>query len=319
MAVMLTLGVAPGALRLQIRTDGHALVPVYADAIRKDKEIRAEFGVEDLLVVLIEPDDPKGLFNTRTLELVCELTEDFKKIEGIHPWNVFSLLTEPGDRVRPGTLHFRTFLEVIPQTEVELIRLRDDLRAIELYTGTLVSADEKSTAIMVGIPDDMDRTALYRTLKKIIADKGDCGAEIHVIGAPVAEALLGTHILEDLGIPTAVLKDRTFSDDGAGWRIPHSLYDFRVLIARKIGLVPIALVIMAIVFVIGFRSVAAAALPLMEVGACLVFVFGLMGWLNVPVYLTIAVLPIVLTAIGVADEIHIFDRYRGLLRSRPDD
>ena len=57
----------------------------------------------------------------------------------------------------------------------------------------------------------------------------------------------------------------------------------------------------------------------MEVGACLAFVFGLMGWLDVPVYLTIAVLPIVLTAIGVADEIHIFDRYRRSLRSRPTD
>ena len=39
------------------------------------------------------------------------------------------------------------------------------------------------------------------------------------------------------------------------------------------------------------------------------FVFGLMCWINVPVYLTIAVLPVILTAMGIADEIHIFTRY----------
>ena len=320
LGLIITLAVAPGVVRLQLRTDGHALVPAYAPEIEVDREIRAEFGVEDPLVVLITSSHPNGLFNIPTLELVCDLTTEFKQIEGVNPWNVFSLLTEPSDRVRPGTLHFRTFLEMFPRTPVELDRLRDDLRAIELYTGTLVSADEKSTAIMVGVPDDADRIALYRKLKDIIADGPDVEDEVHVIGAPVAEALLGTHILEDLGIPSAVLKDRTFdADNDVAWHMPKSLHDFRVLIARKIGLVPIALLIMSLVFLIGFRSIPAFLLPLMEVGACLAFVFGLMGWLDVPVYLTVAVLPIVLTAVGVADEIHIFDRYRGSLRSRPTD
>ena len=319
-AMVITLAMAPGIIRLQLRTDGHALIPAFAPEIQTDREIRAEFGVEDPLVVLITSADPNGLFNTRTLKLVCDLTTEFKRIEGINPWNVFSLLTEPSHRVRPGTLHFRTFLEKLPETQEELIRLRDDLRSIELYTGTLVSADEKSTAIMVGVPDGADRIELYRKLKEIIAARNDIEDELHVIGAPVAEALLGTHILEDLGIPTAVLKDRTFSAEADNaWRMPQSLYEFRVMIARKIGLVPVALAIISLVFFAAFRSVPAFALPLMEVGACLAFVFGLMGWLDVPVYLTIAVLPIVLTAIGVADEIHIFDRYRRSLRSRPTD
>ena len=54
-------------------------------------------------------------------------------------------------------------------------------------------------------------------------------------------------------------------------------------------------------------------LPLFEVGACLIFVFAMMGWCGTPVYLTIAVLPAILTAVGVADEIHIFTCYRRLL------
>jgi predicted RND superfamily exporter protein len=318
LALVATAGVAPGLLRLEIRTDGHALVPHDAPEIRYDQDIRDEFGVEDPIVVLIRPQHPNGIFNIGTLELVVDLTEAFLDIERIHPWTVFSLSTERGDRVRKGTLIFRTFLEIMPKTQQDLDQLRDDLRAIELYTGTLVSSDESATSIMVGVPPGMERTELYRTVWDIIDDHAIADHEIHVIGAPVAEALLGTHILEDLGVPSAVLGHRTDrSVDRSAFAWPRSMYELRLMVARHIGLVPIALIVMAMVFMICFRSLIGTLLPLMEVGACLVFVFGLMGWCDVPVYLTIAVLPVILTAIGVADEIHIVARYRELLRDRP--
>jgi len=318
-AVLATLGIAPGGLRLKIRTDGHALVPTDAPEILLDQAIREEFGVEDPLVVLIRSDHPDGLYNARTLKLIQDLTREFQRIEGVRPWNVFSLATERGDRVKPGTLIFRRFLDPLPRTPKELERLRDDLQAIELYTGTLVSYDDKAASILVGVPAGVNRTEFYRTVRDIIDGKGDVPEEIHVIGAPVAEALLGTHILEDLGVPSVVLGHRTYQDDEAArWSVPKTLYELRVFIGRHIGLVPVALVVMAIVFVLSFRNLPAVALPLTEVGACLIAVFGLMGWFDVPVYLTIAVLPIILTAIGVADEIHIFARYHEQLRAQPE-
>ena len=123
-------------------------------------------------MVLIRSTGPEGLFNTHTLSLIVDLTEAFRQIEGIHPWNVFSLATEKGDRVIPGTLSFRAFLTPLPQTHEDLEQLRDDLRAIQLYTGTLVSYDETATSIMIGVPPGMDRTALYRTIWGIIEARG---------------------------------------------------------------------------------------------------------------------------------------------------
>ena len=319
-AVLATVAIAPGILRLSIRTDGHALVPANAPEIRLDQAIRDEFGTEDPLVVLIRSNHARGIFNVHTLKLIRELTDAFRQLEGIHPWNVFSLATERGDRVKPGTLTFRVFLEPLPRTYQELEQLRNDLREIELYTGTLVSYDEAAASIMVGVPSGMDRTDLYRTIWEIIEAKGEIPEQIHVIGAPVAEALLGTHILEDLGVPSAILGHRTDRRNDLGaWAVPTSLYELRVLIAHHIGLVPIVLVVMAAVFLLSFRGFAATLLPLTEVGACLITVFALMGWFDVPVYLTVAVLPVILTAIGVADEIHIFARYQEQLRDRPGD
>jgi predicted RND superfamily exporter protein len=62
------------------------------------------------------------------------------------------------------------------------------------------------------------------------------------------------------------------------------------LIARGLGLVPVAVLVMMLVFLVSFRNLLATLLPLPEVAATLLFVFGLMGWLGVSIYLTIALL-----------------------------
>ena len=48
----------------------------------------------------------------------------------------------------------------------------------------------------------------------------------------------------------------------------------------------------------------------------MLFVFGLMGWSDVPVYLTMAVMPVLLIAIGVMNDVYLFNRYFSLLRER---
>ncbi|MCK4658628.1 MAG: MMPL family transporter, partial [Phycisphaerae bacterium] len=182
----------------------------------------------------------------------------------------------------------------------------------------VIASDDDAASILVGVPGGVGRVERYTKIQEIVASLGEVPEEIHVIGAPVAEALLGTHILEDLGVPEFVLGHRIGREGKMPWRVPKSLYELRLLIGQRIGLVPVAIAIMMVVFWIGFRGMAAAVLPMMEVGACLIVVFGLMGWFGVPVYLTIAVLPVILTAIGVADEIHIFSRYVDELREHPE-
>lgn len=317
-AVLLTMAVAPGAARLRIRTDGNALLPTGADEIQVDREIRDAFGVRDQIAVVIRSDDPHGVYNLHTTTLLRDWTKRFAEIEGIGPDYVVSLATEKSDRVFQGTLRNRGFLDPPPRTRRELDQARSDVRRIQLFTGTLVSYDDTAAAILIGVPAEADRTRLHRELLDIIDEAGPIPEDVYVVGAPIAESLLGTHILEDLGVPAAVTGHHIVrGDEASGRHWPRSAYELRVLIGRYVGLVPIAIIIMAGVFLVSFRSVAATLLPLGEVGACLVFVFGLMGWCGVPVYLTIAVLPIILTAMGIADEIHIFSRYRQHLRDEP--
>lgn len=315
-SLLLTAALAPGILRLRLRTDGFALIPTHAPAVEADRAVRETFGVGDEIVVLVRSRRPEGIFDVHTLALIRDLTAAIRGIDGLGPANVSSLATEPSDRYRPGTLAFYPLLEPFPRSPEDLARLRSDLEAIRLYTGTLVSRDGSAAAILVRTPERIDHLELCARIRALIRGRADESEEIRLIGAPVAEALLGTHILEDLGIPAAWLGTET----GAGRTAPPdagALYRLRVLIANRIGLVPIALLVMALVFLLSFRSLVAVGLPLFEVAAALAAVFGLMGWLGVPVYLTIAVLPVILTAIAVADEIHIFARYAQERRSVP--
>lgn len=281
----LTLAGAAGLVRTELCTDGHALVPTRDPTVRFDAAVRESFGLRDQILVWVETTHPDGIYNTRTLRIVEELTVLLSGLDGIGEGNVMSLATEARPRIDPRTLRFERLLDPFPTTPERIEWLRKDVEAIALLTGTLVSQDARATTLLVGVPPSTcadpagaDRTAFYHAIRAAVAPFESASDRILVVGAPVAEALLGRHILEDLVV-----------------------------------LVPLAVSVIAVVLWIGCRRVWGVALALGEVGACLLFTFGVMGWAGVPVYLTTAVLPVILVTIGLADEIHIFWHYQRAL------
>lgn len=280
---LLVLAAALGLFRLELDTDGHALVPPADPVVGFDREVREHFGLRDPIIVYLETADGDGVYNAGTLRRVREMTEALAALPQVGPDNVMSLATERRDRVYPGTLNFRPFLDPLPETPEQLAEVRGDVEAARILTGTLVSADGRAATILVGVPPGGDRSGLYRRILATVEPLAGDGERLLVVGAPVAESLLGRHLLADLAL-----------------------------------LVPLALAVIALVLWLGCRRLWGVALGVAEVGACLAFTFGLMGWLGVPVYLTTAVLPVILTTLGLADEIHIFWHYQRLLARGED-
>lgn len=280
LVVLLTLAAAPGLLRLELRTDGHALVPPNDPAVLFDEEVRREFHLRDPIVVLIESAHPDGVYNPGTMRRLKGLTEALARLDGIGPDNVVSLATERRDRVYPGTLVFRTLLDPLPDTPRLLQLLREDVEAIAIVTGTLISADGRAVAILLGAPPgrSYDRTALYQDVLAASVPFERDGDRISVVGAPVAESLLGTHVQEDLLL-----------------------------------LLPLSIVLISGVIALGCRRAWGVVLGMAEVGGCLIWTFGIMGWAGVPVSLTTSLLPVILATVGVADDIHLLWRYQRVL------
>ncbi|MCP4202195.1 MAG: MMPL family transporter [bacterium] len=303
----ITAAAAPGLFQLELRTDGRTLVPVGAPEIETDREVRRAFDIRDPIAVVLQTDHPQGVFNTDTLRRVGALTEALSELDGVRPFDIASLATELGFRHRAGTLKLRRLLEPLPETATALNELRSDISRIQIYDGILVSSDSKSTAVLLGTPPEANRAELVSKIRRLAAATGaapETGETVAVLGAPVAEALLGHHILADLGVPEGLLGARAWGDTRGS--------DAAVTRSFRPGMVPVAVAVMGLVFLLAFRRAVAALLPLIEIGICLVFLFGLMGWLGVPVYLTTSVLPVILAAVGAADEIHIFRRYLDL-------
>jgi len=285
--VALTLAAGAGLWRLELRMDGHALVPPRDPTVLFDQEVREHFGIRDPLILLVETRHPQGIFNPATLRRVQHISDRVTGLEEIGSEHVMSLATERRDRVYPGTLTFRPFLDPFPDTPWLMEHLRTDIEAAGILTGTLVSEDRHAAAIFVGVPgsdsEGFDRAAFYHRLVRELEPFQSDMDRVLVVGAPAAEALLGEHLLEDLAV-----------------------------------LMPLAIGLMALLLGWRLGRVWGVILGLAEVGACLVFTFGLMGWLGFPIYLTTAVLPVVLITIGLADEIHVFYHYQRHLALRPE-
>lgn len=320
LALLAALAAVPGLTKLRLRTDGHALVPHDAPQVQIDRAIRADFGLTDPIVVVLRSDGPDGIYNATTLSQLANLTRSLQQLEGVDPDDVSSFATEKSHRVRTGTLNFLDLLDPLPQTPAELTTLRDDVRRIDLYRGTLISRDERAAAIYVGVREATDRLPLYHRILEAVRDCGIDPQTVHITGSPVAESLLGTHILEDLGVPVTLIDPRYASLSEPAAQSPRDLESLRLWIAHHVGLLPIAVIVMTLVFIVAFRSLAAVALTWLKIVSCLVIVFGIMGWIGSPIYLTTAVIPVILIAIGVSDEVHLFNRYaRRLADATPQD
>jgi predicted RND superfamily exporter protein len=277
LAVMLTvvLAMVPGLFRLKLRTDGDALVPPDDPTIATDRAARRHFGLRDPLLVVLETTHPDGIFNAGTLDRLQRMTRDVAALPGIGPDSVQSLATELSDRFDADGSRFRPLLDPPPRTPERLAEVREDVAAIDLLHGTLVSFDARAAALLVGVPEAVDRAALYHRVAATARRYETASDRVSVVGAPAAEALLGEHVLADLGL-----------------------------------LVPLALAVIAAILWAACGRTWAVVLGLAKVGAAQVFTFGLLGWCGQPVYLTTAVIPVLLTTVGLTDEIHLLWRYR---------
>lgn len=266
-AALVLMLALPGLWRLDIRLDGHALIPPDDPAVAVDNAIKQHFALEDAIVIFIESPRPGGILDKASLARVRDLTLAILDEPDITRSEVKSLATESRDRI--ASMDISPYLSPLPESPQDLADLRGDIEATPILKGTLVAPDYSGASVIVQLPHGASRQTFYTRLRTIIAriDPGD--DRFHVVGAPVAESQLGNHLLADLA---------------------HQL--------------PMCGVLLVFILWVVFRRPEAIAIVFAQVGACLLLTFGLMGWSSTPIYITTAVLPVILCTMGVASEIH---------------
>ncbi|MEN8228135.1 MAG: MMPL family transporter [Bacteroidota bacterium] len=265
----------------RMETDLDEYMPQDHPAFIYSDQAEEWFGINDGIIVAIE--NQNGIFNSATLDTLKQLTRRLQKMEEIEKADVTSLYTADNIVGSEDGMDVKAFYKRIPSSEENLNELKRNVEGNEMIFGRLVSFDETVTVIIAEIQDDVFTQEFYKEILSLAASYETEEIKLHVAGRPIVEgtmALLG---------PADMKK-----------------------------MVPIVLLIITLVLFIMLRSVKSTILTMAVVFFSVVWSFGLMAALNIPIYAVSTMIPVMLIAIGVADGIHLYSHLQLFLRKHPE-
>lgn len=279
---LLALGTAVAALglfRLELRTDGAAIYPTEDPVVLQSQADRERFQEPEQVILLVtsRPGGP-AVQSPAGLRFLLSSHREIQRLPEVAMAGVRSLalrMARP-DGGRP--LRLRPVVESaasVPDDPARFAALVAKIDRAMLARELFLSRDGRSAAIYVHLRSGGSRRVLIEELETWIASRSRAPFRLRLTGPAVAESELGDAVLRDL---------------------------------RR--LVPVMVAVMALVLWASLRTAGGVLIPLLEVLATLVCTLGLMGWTGVPVTLVTTILPVLLMAMAVTDEVHLLERVR---------
>ncbi len=278
--ILLTLLIGSQISKLKMETDAESMIPHDHPAITFDDKVEEIFGINDTIIVGIVNEEKNGIFNVNTLKLIKRLTEKIGLIDGVVAVtddDVLSLSTVDNIIGTDAGFDVSPFMEEGPENDIEIEDLKKKFYANGLYTGSIVSKDETAAAIYAELESGLkNRIHVYGQIRELIdKEQNDSGPEtIYLAGRPVLEVTYGKYMSEDMG-----------------------------------KMMPLVIVVIIIVLFFTFRNLSGILLPLAVVLGSVIWTLGIMALCKVPMFPITTQMPIILMAIGIADGIHILNRY----------
>ncbi len=279
---LLVTGVfALGLLRLRLQTDGAALHPASNPVVVRAAADREVFHDSDLLILLIAP-RPGGpaVTSPQGFAFLREIDPALRSLPGVRGAGVRSLAGLLDLRVTPESLSAEPFLATIPADAAGFSRLVDSIRQHALAQGVLINPAGTAAAVYLPLAGGADRQQTLAEAERLTRSLERTGPfRLFLTGPLVAEARLGEAVLADLG-----------------------------------RLIPVMVAFLCGLFWLLLRSPGAILVLFVEVCLVLIWTLGAMGWAGVPLTLVTTLLPVLLMAVALTDEIHVLERLQSRLR-----
>ncbi len=273
---------AAGLVRLEIRTDGSAIYPRGDPAVTRTLRDRALFDEADTIILLVSarPGGPP-VASPAGFRFLRRADRELRRLPGVDGAGVHSL----ADLIAPpttGTIDLVTPLDTIPDDPAAFAALLARLRAIPVAGGLFLSPDGRAAPLYAPVAAKADRREVIRQLESWRASRATAPFDLRITGPVAAEAVLGETVLRDLT-----------------------------------RLVPAMVAALALLLWLSLRTPVGVIAPLAQVLATLLWTLGLMGWAGVPVTLVTTILPVLLMAMSMTDEIHLHERLQHRLAGIP--
>ena len=289
------------------------------------RKIHQRYPSRDLLVVTYTPD--KDLFSDQALESLKQLREELKKVTSVE--TVFTILDAP--LFKSSDVPITEMIDDVPSLEkpgVDRVKAKDELLNNPIYRELIVSADGRTTALLLGLVKDQQYNNLLQSRNELRAKKRNAGLS-------VKETQTLERIIIEYDQAHEALSEQRHLDVA---RIRDIIKPYRQHGVLYLGGVPMitddmitfvrndliifgggVLVFLIIVLTVIFRELRWIVLPLLScfyTGLIMVGVLGLIGWKVTVISSNFLALMLIIT---ISMNIHLIVRYRQLNRDHPGD
>ena len=180
---------------------------------------KEEFALSDMVVVgVVNEEHPQGVFNSKSLAKVYELTEFAKTLSWPDKNNpeqyrgvveVDMIAPSMVDNIEQGGLgvvNFSWLMPSPPASDEEALLVRQRAQNIPFLNGTLVSEDGKAIALYLPLTSKNMSYQVTKEVKEFVAD-WEGNDHVYVTGLPVAEDTFGVEMFIQMAIsaPLAML------------------------------------------------------------------------------------------------------------------
>jgi len=236
------------------------------------------FNINDAVVVAIESEG--DIYNYDTLNKIVKVTRELGNLEQINADDVRSIANADNIIGSDFGLEIKPFFTEVPGSEEDLTALRKEVEENEMIYGRVITKDHQVALISAELMEgNIDRLELYKQVQELL--EGIDGPEnIYIAGQPVVEGTLANLMPDDM---------------------------------KK--MVPLVVLLIVILLLIIFKSIKSTILTLAVVLFSTIWAFGLMSFLNIPIYAVSTMIPVMLIALGVADGIHLLSHLHEKIKS----
>ncbi len=259
--------------QLRIDTGFNSLIPASHPDKRLYEQVVQEFGTDNRAIVYvadIELWTPKKLQSLEELHYALEGLEFVKQVE-----DLFTLRNIQGSQ---GKIESGIVLDQAPKTRADLDRAWEQAKNHPLLIGNLMAEDGRSVALVVSIYDDVDAKdpdrLINQALEGVLEQFRPAFGELFQVGKSRINADLKAVLFKDLRV-----------------------------------LAPLSSLVLVTAILIFLGSGFAALVPLLTSGLSILWTFGIMGWMNIPLNILSAMLPSLIVVIGSTEDTHMISYY----------
>jgi predicted RND superfamily exporter protein len=289
------------------------------------RKIHERYPSSDLLVVTYSPD--KDLFSDQALEPLKQLREDLKKVASVG--TVFTILDAPLFNSSDGPV--KELLDNIPTLEkpgVDRAKAKDELVNSPIYRELIISADGRTTALLLGLVEEKHYNRLLKSRNELRAKRRETGLSVEETQSleritteyDQAHETLNEQRHRDVALIRDIIKP--YRQHGVLYLggVPMITDDMITFVRNDLiifgGGVFVFLIIVLTAIFREFRWIVLPLLSCFYAGLIMIGVLGLIGWKVTVISSNFLALMLIIT---ISMNIHLIVRYLQLHRDHPDD